>query len=90
VFPLVLAPPAVLGTPQRRGASVEALPQCQQLLRLVLEDVRVKGWQIALRLRLPLDYDLPAPRTGPPQLPPAEPDEDGIHEAPDVGGPVKQ
>jgi hypothetical protein len=31
----------------------------QQLLRLVLEDVRVRGWQVELRLRLPLD-DPPA------------------------------
>ena len=31
----------------------------QHLLRLVLEDVRVRGWQVELRLRLPLD-DLPA------------------------------
>jgi site-specific DNA recombinase len=27
----------------------------QQLLRLVLEDVRVEGWRVELRLRLPLD-----------------------------------
>jgi site-specific DNA recombinase len=42
----------------------------QQLLRLVLEDVRVEGWQVELRLRLPLDGDgaptqpLTARRTG--------------------------
>lgn len=29
----------------------------QQLLRLVLDDVRVQGWQVELRLRLPLDDD---------------------------------
>jgi site-specific DNA recombinase len=35
----------------------------QQLLRLVLEDVRVQGWQVELRLRLPLDEDgAPAPQ----------------------------
>jgi site-specific DNA recombinase len=35
----------------------------QQLLRLVLEDVRVQGWQVDLRLRLPLDEDgAPAPQ----------------------------
>ena len=34
--------------------------QRQQLLRLVLEDVRVQGWQVELRLRLPLNEDLPA------------------------------
>ncbi|MDQ2729874.1 MAG: recombinase family protein [Actinomycetota bacterium] len=33
--------------------------QRQQLLRLVLEDVRVEGWQVELRLRLPLDDDPP-------------------------------
>jgi site-specific DNA recombinase len=32
----------------------------QQLLRLVLEDVRVQGWQVELRLRLPLDDEPPA------------------------------
>ena len=31
----------------------------QQLLRLVLEDVRIDGWQIELRLRIPLDQDPP-------------------------------
>lgn len=44
----------------------------QQLLRLVLEDVRVQGWQVDLRLRIPLDQTppdhtaIPAPprRTG--------------------------
>ncbi|MGH8975080.1 MAG: recombinase family protein [Acidimicrobiia bacterium] len=40
--------------------------QRQQLLRLVLEDVRVRGWQVELRLRLPLDDN-------PPQDPPSSP-----------------
>jgi site-specific DNA recombinase len=31
----------------------------QQLLRLVLEDVRVQGWQVELRLRIPLDQTPP-------------------------------
>ena len=31
----------------------------QQLLRLVLDDVRVQGWQVELRLRLPLDDEEP-------------------------------
>jgi hypothetical protein len=31
----------------------------QQLLRLVLEDVRVRGWHVELRLRIPLDDDDP-------------------------------
>ncbi|MGH9056805.1 MAG: recombinase family protein, partial [Acidimicrobiales bacterium] len=33
--------------------------QRQQLLRLVLEDVRVQGWHVELRLRIPLDEDSP-------------------------------
>jgi hypothetical protein len=37
----------------------------QQLLRLVLEDVRVQGWQVELRLRLPLDDDEPPAGTTP-------------------------
>jgi site-specific DNA recombinase len=32
----------------------------QQLMRLVLEDVRVRGWQVELRLRIPLDDAPPA------------------------------
>ena len=37
----------------------------QQLLRLVLEDVRVQGWNVELRLRIPLDDNPPtAARTG--------------------------
>jgi site-specific DNA recombinase len=31
----------------------------QQLLRLMLEDVRVQGWQVELRLRIPLDQTSP-------------------------------
>jgi site-specific DNA recombinase len=31
----------------------------QQLLRLMLEDVRVQGWQVELRLRIPLDQTAP-------------------------------
>jgi hypothetical protein len=31
----------------------------QQLLRLVLEDVRVQGWTVELRLRIPLDDNPP-------------------------------
>src|ERR1035437_734418 len=36
----------------------------QQLMRLVLEDVRVRGWQVELRLRIPLD-DAPPATTAP-------------------------
>jgi site-specific DNA recombinase len=36
----------------------------QQLLRLVLDDVRVEGWRVELHLRIPLDEpEGPAPRT---------------------------
>jgi site-specific DNA recombinase len=31
----------------------------QQLLRLVLEDVRIQGWQVELRVRIPLDQTPP-------------------------------
>jgi site-specific DNA recombinase len=37
----------------------------QQLLRLVLEDVRVQGWNVELRLRIPLDENPPADATIP-------------------------
>jgi site-specific DNA recombinase len=37
----------------------------QQLLRLVLEDVRVQGWQVELRLRIPLDEHPPDDTTMP-------------------------
>jgi site-specific DNA recombinase len=37
----------------------------QQLLRLVLEDVRVQGWNVELRLRIPLDENPPAHATIP-------------------------
>jgi len=37
----------------------------QQLLRLVLEDVRVHGWNVELRLRIPLDENPPADATIP-------------------------
>jgi len=42
---------------QRATAGIDALDfeGRQHLLRLVLEDVRVRGWQVELRLRLPLD-----------------------------------
>ena len=36
--------------------------QRQRLLRLIVEQVRVQGWQVELRLRIPLD---PAPETHP-------------------------
>jgi site-specific DNA recombinase len=41
--------------------------QHQQLLRLIVEDVRVTGWNVDIRLRIPLD-DTPPPK-GPSRLP---------------------
>jgi site-specific DNA recombinase len=41
-------------------------PQRQQLLRLLIEDVHVTGWQVKIRLRIPLDPPDPGPtRPGP-------------------------
>lgn len=34
----------------------------QRLLRLVVEEVRVKGWDVEIRLRIPLDDPSPQPR----------------------------
>ena len=50
--------------------------QRQELLRLLIEDVQVTGWQVEIRLRIPLDDppddDHPHRRTPHPgQLPPA-------------------
>ncbi|MGH2721081.1 MAG: recombinase family protein [Actinomycetota bacterium] len=45
--------------------------QRQKLLRLVVEEVRVSGWDVEIRLRIPLDE-------GPPDTPPpSSPDRDG-------------
>ena len=41
-------------------------PQKQHLLRLLIEDVHVTGWQVKIRLRIPLDPPDPGPlRPGP-------------------------
>jgi site-specific DNA recombinase len=37
----------------------------QQLLRLVIEDVRIRGWNVELRLRIPLEDNPPADATPP-------------------------
>jgi site-specific DNA recombinase len=52
---------------QRVVAKLDNLdfPQRQQLLRLVVEEVRVTGWQVEIRLRIPLD-EVPANPKGPP------------------------
>ena len=53
---------------ERALASLSTLDfaERQRLLRLVLEDVRVQGWNVELRLRIPLDDD---PAHGPPRAP---------------------
>ncbi len=58
---------------ERALASLSTLDfaERQQLLRLVLEDVRVQGWRVELRLRIPLDED-PSPDPSR-ALPPASP-----------------
>jgi DNA invertase Pin-like site-specific DNA recombinase len=46
-------------------------PQRQQLLQLLIEDVHVTGWQVNIRLRIPLDPPDPGPaRPGPRRPPP--------------------
>ena len=42
--------------------------QRQRLLRLVVEEVRVKGWEVEIRLRIPLDED-PGPGHSEPEAP---------------------
>src|SRR6266704_1203958 len=44
-------------------------PQRQHLLRLLIEDVHVTGWQVKIRLRIPLD----PPNTGPTRPRPSPP-----------------
>ena len=50
--------------------------QKQQLLRLLIEEVRVTGWHIEIRLRIALDPPTARPRhqTGHPTAPPTSPD----------------
>ena len=47
----------IAGFAQKALAGIDTLDfqGRQQLMRLVLEDVSVKGWQVVLRLRIPLD-----------------------------------
>ena len=60
-------------------------PQRQQLLRLLIEDVHVTGWQVKIRLRIPLDppdpgQTRPRPRrpTPSPTRPPAVSSQDRL------------
>jgi hypothetical protein len=70
--------------------------QKQQLLRLLVEDVRVTGWHVQIRLRIALDPPPPHP-TGPTGKPSPRPrpvsTQDGLrsvgdHAVPDVRAPV--
>jgi len=58
----------VLSFAQRVVANLDNLnfEQRQQLLRLVIEDVRVTGWQVEIRLRIPLDEGQADPKGPPP------------------------
>ena len=51
----------ITGFAQQALAGIDALDfeGRQQLMRLMLEDVRVRGWQVELRLRIPLDINPP-------------------------------
>jgi site-specific DNA recombinase len=50
----------------RAAAGIDKLsfPQRQQLLRLVVEQVRVTGWQVEIQLRIPLDDNRDGPGGG--------------------------
>ena len=56
---------------QRAAAGIDKLGfnERQQLMRLVVEHVRVTGWQVEIQLRIPLD-DGPGPPDTPPGGPP--------------------
>ncbi len=56
---------------RRAAAGIDTLTfkQRQQLLRLVVEEVRVTGWQVVIQLRIPLD-DNPDPGGGGTRRPP--------------------
>ena len=62
--------------------------QKQQLLRLLIEDVRVTGWHVQIRLRIALDPPPPDP-TGPTNTPPPHPhpvsSQDGLRSVSGVG-----
>ena len=61
------------GFAERVSVAMDSLdfPQRQKLLRLVIEEVRVTGWDVEIRLRIPLDE-------GPPTThPPAGPGDKG-------------
>jgi len=55
----------ITGFAQQALAGIDALDfeGRQQLMRLMLEDVRVRGWQVELRLRIPLDTNPPTSGT---------------------------
>ena len=51
----------------RAAAALDGLDfdQQQKLLRLVIDEVRVTGWNVEIRLRIPLDQPVPTPPTNP-------------------------
>ena len=68
--------------------------QKQHLARLLIEEVRVTGWHVQIRLRIPLDPPQPAPPTLDPTAPPNPPTpvstEDGLRSIGDHGVAVVQ
>ena len=52
---------------ERAAAALDGLDfdQQQKLLRLVIDEVRVTGWNVEIRLRIPLDQPSPTPPTNP-------------------------
>ena len=51
----------------RAAAALDGLDfdKQQKLLRLVIDEVRVTGWNVEIRLRIPLDQPIPTPPTNP-------------------------
>ena len=60
---------------RRATAGIDKLDfqQRQQLLRLLVEEVRVTGWQVEIQLRIPLDNPDPTHPDQSPRRPPPEP-----------------
>src|SRR5262249_914402 len=65
----------VVAFAERARESLDGLEfeQRQRLLRLVVQEVRVKGWQVEIRLRIPLDDGTGSPSGRRRPLPPEPP-----------------
>ena len=63
----------------RAAAGIDKLsfPQRQQLLRLVVDQVRVTGWQVEIQLRIPLDDNRDGPGGGDSRPPASDAGPDG-------------